>query len=185
MNWKTWSEPEKRRRKVERWWTKMNGFKPKILCSANVAEESVHATLARKKPLRYPEEQSSTLVRKTTSFPNHSSNLAYLKNINLADPQYYEPGKIDTIIGVDLYGILLKSGNLINRWLTILNSAVYCLVRSIKFAGPTIHVNHGYMIDNEANANWLEMFWKLEEIIQFSILTADEKQYQTFYESTT
>lgn len=41
------------------------------------------------------------------------------------------------------------------------------------------------MIDNEANANWLEMFWKLEEIIQFSILTVDEKQYQTFYESTT
>lgn len=47
----------------------------------------------------------------TRKFPNDTvENCDHLKNIELADPEFLNPSKIDLLFGVDIYGIILKDG---------------------------------------------------------------------------
>lgn len=130
----------------------------------------------------------SKLTAVTPTFPVKSGNWSYLKNINLADPQYHQPGNIDMIIGADMYGVLLKNGirkGQLNQPVAVNTSFGWILSGPVgKTPIPTVSVNQ-VMIDNETLAHQLRKFWELEEIVDTPVLTADETKCEEFFKSTT
>lgn len=119
----------------------------------------------------------------------NEEHFSHLKNIQLADPQFYIPGKIDLILGADYFFSLLLPGQVTcsQNQLIAQNSTFGFLVSGRL---PDSHVNskslsnlHIYdiNIDNE-----LKRFWEIEEVFNSKepILSPEEQFVESHFEKT-
>ena len=112
----------------------------------------------------------------------------HLKNLSLADQEYYKPGKVDVLLGAEV-ALLAFHGDQIKP----------------KSTGPTAHstvfgwVVAGATLDNASYSkissltittepsisDLLQKFWKVEEPPSKPLITKDEKRCETLFETST
>ena len=89
----------------------------------------------------------------------------HLKNISLPDPQFDTPGRIDLLLGVDVYVDLL----LHNQWSGPPGSPVAyktifgCVLAGRTHSEVTHHVMSHHMSASLTNDDILHRFWEMEE----------------------
>lgn len=100
----------------------------------------------------------------------------YIDELQLADPQYYEPGHVDIIVGADLYGLLLLDGLIPgsatpgNEIPTAQNTALGWII-SGKTATLAIHTENSQVMsaivrDHVDMDAALKRFWEIEEVVR-------------------
>ncbi|KAJ8979825.1 hypothetical protein NQ317_002090 [Molorchus minor] len=108
--------------------------------------------------------------------------------IQLADPRYYLPSKIDILIGADLYFELLLPGLIkLGKGLPVLqNSRLGYLI-----AGPAPTENYisnfNISLFNKLDTveEIMSRFWQLEEVVNKKHLTPEEKRAEDIFMNTT
>lgn len=133
------------------------------------------------------------VLSRLTSFlpikPIVMNNWPELKNLKLADPNYHTPGKIDILLGSDVYGKIIEEGLLRSPYgTTIAQKTNLGWVLSGQVISPTTHsifVNlHTQMSDDEL----LKKFWELEAEPTDKInqrLTPEEQKCEELFATTT
>ena len=118
--------------------------------------------------------------RVNTDCINHFSNLP------LADDQFYEPGEIDILLGVNLYCQILLSEKIIkDDFPTALETTLgYVIMGDIDISAPR-HSSSFCAVNQKPLNEILENFWKIEELPAQHFLSPDEKQCEDIYTSTT
>ncbi|XP_046810004.1 uncharacterized protein LOC124420590 [Lucilia cuprina] len=156
----------------------------------------VHFTL-------YPHFESSfqctvsayVLTKLTTQLPSCTvklNNTTYLKNIQLADPNFMVTSKIDLIIGADLYGYLLEGEIIkgtINTPVAQLTSLGWILsggVHNLESNAKSSHSVQVFQCRVDHNLDeLLQRFWTQEEgKTKSSILSPEEKECEAHFQAT-
>ncbi|XP_047538564.1 uncharacterized protein LOC125072096 [Vanessa atalanta] len=152
----------------------------------NIAISSIHDT-------ETVIELGAHVLSRLTSFlpikPIVMNNWPELKNLKLADPNYHTPGKIDILLGSDVYGKIIQEGLLRSPYgTTIAQKTNLGWVLSGQVISPTTHsifVNlHTQMSDDEL----LKKFWELEAEPTDKInqrLTPEEQKCEDLFATTT
>lgn len=130
---------------------------------------------------------NALVLRKLTGLlPSVEISASYradFPGIVLADPEYFKPGKIDMLIGADIYGQLLRDG-LISGGLdtpTAQNTALgWVLLGNVpKMENNIVAVSMHVTLDSE-----LRRFWEVEEIESANPFTSDEEKCEQYFQST-
>lgn len=118
-----------------------------------------------------------------------SSQLEYLKNIMLADEAYSIPGRIDIILGSDVFARILGSNKIIrsiNEPVAIETSLGYIVVGQAPVIETGNNIVRTYCTIDELFENRINRFFELEEVPNASnILTEDEQKCENYYCDTT
>lgn len=136
------------------------------------------------------EEEFLIVKTITETLPNRRISRAECKHLNgltLADPTYWKPGKIDALLGVQLYAKILQDG----------------IRRGIKTAPVAVNTRFGWILmgstrkqkTNNVKAftvttvdceldKQLKRFWEIEEVPTKTILSQQEEKCQEFYQDT-
>ncbi|XP_028173753.1 uncharacterized protein LOC114362514 [Ostrinia furnacalis] len=132
---------------------------------------------------------TSILPQKRFVLPNWQE----LGKINLADPQYNSPNKIDVLLGSEVYCTILKEGLIKSpSGLTIAQDTYLGWVLSGQVGGNDEEQNchnvilnlHVKLEENEL----LKRFWELESeppLVKERVLTPEEQACETHYQKTT
>ncbi|GFR26688.1 integrase catalytic domain-containing protein, partial [Trichonephila clavata] len=128
------------------------------------------------------------IVPRITDFvPSIQPNLK-IKRFNdinrsiLADPSFDKPGKIDMIIGAELFYQILKDGRkVISDNVTLINSVFGFIV-----CGSISEINHksSCFLTSENIDNCIKKFWEIEEIIQDRHLSKEEEFCEMHFRNT-
>ncbi|GFX10132.1 DUF1758 domain-containing protein [Trichonephila clavipes] len=102
----------------------------------------------------------------------------------LADPTFDEPGKIDMIIGAELFYQIIKDGRkVISDNLTLINSVFEFIV-----SGSINTFNHksscSLISESESTDNCIKKFWEIEEIILDKPLSKEEEFCEMHFRNT-
>lgn len=116
----------------------------------------------------------------------------HLQNLDLADPKYFEPSKIDLLLGADVYAQIIQAGlrkgpvgaptaqRTMLGWILsgeIIENPQYGVSNTKKRTILTLH--------NQIELNeQLKQFWELEEITPKRRLTRDEQQCEEYFKRT-
>ncbi|XP_055308179.1 uncharacterized protein LOC129572260 [Sitodiplosis mosellana] len=126
-------------------------------------------------------------------FKNKTNEWKHLKGLNLADPQFMSANKVDILLGVDIYGIILQQGlregklnepvaqNIALGWL------VFGATCDEKDYGVRIHATRFACVkedDNDLNTA-LKRFWENEEVKLKPIMTEEHKKCVEFCKART
>lgn len=113
----------------------------------------------------------------------------HIKNINLADPEFYMSRPIDIILGANIFNKILLGGNITAKNLpTAINTAFgYVLMGEISNDIGTCSISHTFFTTAKYNSleNIVKGFWDLEEIPQQTILSPDDKKCEKHYQENT
>ncbi|XP_024869178.1 uncharacterized protein LOC112457272, partial [Temnothorax curvispinosus] len=135
--------------------------------------------------------QAYILPKLTSSMPSLSHNKDkwdHLKNLKLADPDFHKKGKIDLIIGADIYSRIIKDGIIRGEPDTPIAQAtrlgwIVSGVTSPSTTNPRVQGYHVSITDDIHNL--LKRFWETEEIsINAKTLTKDEQDCEDHFEAT-
>lgn len=137
------------------------------------------------------EVQAYVLGHITSYLPEkHVEKMEWLdiETVQLADPQFATPRKIDMLLGADVYSQVLKqgmkksaSGKLVAQS-TSLGWILSGVVTSANTTQKEISVMHVSCIENEA----LKRFWEIEEELSTKkLLTKEEQKCEDFFKRTT
>jgi len=148
------------------------------------------------KPLSFP-VNALIVKRITNQLPIYSydhSQWSHLQQLELADPQWYKPQKIDMLLGADIFFTILKDGkksglpnspvalNSELGWLVGGGSNILRtespIVYSITSREETIH------IDNNCLDASLRRFWEIEEGPPTKHLTSEQSSCEEHFKST-
>ncbi|XP_058987780.1 uncharacterized protein LOC131806914 isoform X1 [Musca domestica] len=100
------------------------------------------------------------------------------RNVNLADPNFNSPERIDLVIGADLYSQILEEGVRHDEQIVGQNTKLGWILSG------TVVVNPGLNIKKSAATTTIERFWEIEEIEDEK--TTEEDEYcLKLYEDTT
>ena len=140
------------------------------------------------------------LPRVTCNLPLANVNIGgwkHINNLDMADSSFHKPGRIDVLLGVDVYSALLKPGliKLSDRiclqetdlgW--IVSGATSSNSLQSKHVSMTTHnteeiVNH--LLMQEDTDQILKKFWELEEVPKSSRLTQEERECEDHFTKTT
>ncbi|XP_055842769.1 uncharacterized protein LOC129909721 [Episyrphus balteatus] len=136
------------------------------------------------------------LVLKTVSdsLPSISIDIGNTQNLfdfPLADPCFNQSGKIDLLIGADLYPLIIRDGLKFNVFQRIMaQNTVFGWVLLGPLEPPISQNNIEYTRSlsffNEVTVDEeIQRFWKLEELPQILFLTAAEQFCENLFEKTT
>lgn len=135
--------------------------------------------------------QCLVLNQLTSHLPKTRIDIGSLKlpkNIQLADPMFYEPGPIDVLIGADLFWDILGNEQLsLGSYNTKLRNSqlgwiVSGPIQSTNFS-KKIYCNHA-MISQSDNKNidqMLTKFWDLEEVPKGSMMNEGESECEKHF----
>ncbi|XP_037821167.1 uncharacterized protein LOC119610134 [Lucilia sericata] len=142
-------------------------------------------------------EQNLSLNIKALVVPQVTSNVPThsfvpltendLPNLTFADPKFYESGKIDLLLGGDLYPLILREGvqhGIFNS--LVAQETIFGWI----VTGPTPNnvspqfIKMSYMTKVSIN-DQLTKFWELEEVSRRKILSEEDKKCEEIYCSTT
>ncbi|XP_073961981.1 uncharacterized protein [Choristoneura fumiferana] len=134
------------------------------------------------------------IVKRVTSImPSEKltiDNWEHLKDLQLADPTYYQPGPIDILLGVEVYNEFIQPGLIkgIPGSPTALQTYLGWILSGKITVGEEVNKNQPFIsmhLNVELN-EMLQKFWELETIEEESDkLTAEEKRVEEIYEKTT
>ncbi|XP_049284796.1 uncharacterized protein LOC125764501 [Anopheles funestus] len=109
--------------------------------------------------------------------------------LQLADPHYNIPGRIDMIIGAGIFYKLLKGGrfNIPNSNISLVETVFGWIVTGLATKtdssdSPNVTCNMTTVADIQQQ---LQKFWQIEEVEERTILTSDEKRCEQYYNKTT
>jgi hypothetical protein len=125
-----------------------------------------------------------TLQKITTNLPMESINVNKIDlpdYIQLADPSYAQPGKIDMLIGAECFYNILKGGKFKPKDSNLIFQETelgWIVAGSGQNSNPTT-VTHSFLVQSIENHENLEKiiskFWKLEEMIPQNTFSVEEK----------
>lgn len=115
----------------------------------------------------------------------------HIQGLELADPEFYQPGRIDLILGVEIYGQILQKGlrkgpktapiaqQTSLGW--IISGSAYSSAESTNSEAQSLHCHLDYELDD-----LLKKFWIQEEVFSSlqDKLTAEEVQCEEHFKST-
>ncbi|XP_065082970.1 uncharacterized protein LOC135705275 [Ochlerotatus camptorhynchus] len=106
----------------------------------------------------------------------------------LADPQYNERGKIDLLLGVEVFFSVLEPGKLVdNRGIPLAQNSVFGYLVGGRFEASSQNARSNAVINLVTEVNLdqtLRKFWEVEEIPNVKILTEDECRAIDHFNST-
>ncbi|XP_053686149.1 uncharacterized protein LOC128735691 [Sabethes cyaneus] len=106
-------------------------------------------------------------------------------NIELADPEFFLPNRIDLLIGNQFFFRLLKSGQLrISDNLPILQETVFGWVVAGAADVPEHRFVFSHVITEEDLAASIHKFWAIEEVINLSFPSVEEQQVEEHFVKT-
>ncbi|KAL0839095.1 hypothetical protein ABMA28_017074 [Loxostege sticticalis] len=119
----------------------------------------------------------------------HSVDWPQLKDLELADPMFQKPGKIDIILGADVFAEILQEG------VKTLKNNNNTLVAQQTTLGWLISGRHTNTANNRSSQvyihhakvevdSMLQRFWELEETPEKRIMTKAETQCESHYDKT-
>lgn len=111
------------------------------------------------------------------------------KNIRLGDPRFHRPGKIDLLLGAELYLQLLSIGQIrLGEELPTLQNTVFGWIVSGR-ASPSMEVSPQCGVctcENNELETQVKRFWKLEDVEPVAeSLTKAEAECESFFNKTT
>ncbi|XP_055309087.1 uncharacterized protein LOC129572976, partial [Sitodiplosis mosellana] len=123
-------------------------------------------------------------------FAKKTNNWKHLKGLNLADPHFMDTNKVDILLGVDIYGIILQSGirkgkinepvaqNTALGWLVFgaaCNEKDYSVrIHTTRFS--TEHNENVKSNDDDDLNTALKRFWENEEVQMKPIMTEEHEK---------
>nr|XP_034195039.1 uncharacterized protein LOC117611213 [Osmia lignaria] len=117
------------------------------------------------------------------------SNMQLPRNIQLADPEFHKPGKIDTLLGNTLFFKLLSIGQiqLSSRALILQKTLLGWIVTGesniqTPYRAPTL-VNSFHVTTSLDKT--LNKFWEIEEFIDKQYLSAEERAAEDLFKQST
>lgn len=129
------------------------------------------------------------LNRITAYLPSYHLNdvsYAHLKNIELADKSFYRPGRIDLLLGADIYGhiimpeIIRGAEGTPTAQRTIFGWVLSGLVKTTQHTTVNLASLH---INSELNAA-VKRFWEMESFSECDNWTEEEKTCDTHFKTT-
>ncbi|XP_044751719.1 uncharacterized protein LOC123311714 [Coccinella septempunctata] len=104
-------------------------------------------------------------------------------NVILADPTYYKPGKIDILLGIDLYTEIVQDGVKISKnGLLAQNTELGWILSGSTSAGPQLQITS--MIATTAPEIQITKFWEIEEADTLTNNNSQESPCQEFFKKT-
>ncbi|XP_055850540.1 uncharacterized protein LOC129915103 [Episyrphus balteatus] len=139
-------------------------------------------------PLFSLEIQAFVLSQLTTLVPTQevdSSDWIHLDNLSLADPWFSIPGKIDLLLGADVYASIILEGLVkkkIGSPVAQQTELGWILTGSFRSEGQQTKQT----VQNHFNAIMAEVrrFWEIEENLDYRKLTLEEEKCQQHYNET-
>ncbi|XP_023246986.1 uncharacterized protein LOC106638279 [Copidosoma floridanum] len=130
-------------------------------------------------------ELSRVIPCRVTEIPDNR----YLSGIQLADEQYSSPGRVDAILGADIYADILREG--IRRGpigapvaqLTVFGWILTGPVDINSESHSTVHA-HPIRVD-ESLDTLIVKFWEIEEVPDTKVLSRDDEYCNEFFQRTT
>ncbi|XP_058789685.1 uncharacterized protein LOC131663342 [Phymastichus coffea] len=168
-------------------------------CAAGSVKSATRFTLRSRSDASFQKQVNAFILpRLTFDLPSRVStkqDLTQLEVLPLADPSFYTPGRIDLMIGADLYGQLLRPGlkQVSSSGLVVQNTALGWII-----SGPTytpsarwaVHTNYTSIkvlrcVVNNDLSELLQRFWTLEEVpaVTDSLKPDDEACEKLFTET--
>ncbi|ODM98558.1 hypothetical protein Ocin01_08117 [Orchesella cincta] len=117
--------------------------------------------------------------------PCDTSLWTHLSDLQLADPNYYQPGEIDILLGADVVASIMREGRRQGASNTpIAQNSIFGWVLS----GRVSTIQQTIINSNVATCrldSLVERFWKVEELPNRKPLTLEEKACEQFFQTTT
>ena len=122
----------------------------------------------------------------STAIP-HIHEWTHLQGLNLADPDYWQPGHIDMLLGVEVYAEIVK-GNIVkgpkDTPIAMETKFGWILLGKVSTTANEVHTffttNHWHEEMSKKIAN----FWETEEITKPPPLSAEDQACQTWFTQT-
>ena len=115
-------------------------------------------------------------------YPCQKRDWPHIKNLQLADPGFFEPGKIDILLGADAYSSLIKEG--VRKGSDVTPAAQNTIFGWI-LSGPVSENQSGSIrIHHVTTDEILKRFWEVEELPPMSYLTEEEKAAEAHFTNT-
>ncbi|XP_023248115.1 uncharacterized protein LOC111643952 [Copidosoma floridanum] len=112
-------------------------------------------------------------------------NWPHLEGLDLADPDYTDPAKIDVILGADVYPALIMEGlvrGLAGTPLAQQSVFGWLLTGAIDSGNPQSSSIRAFHTHTEPSLSQLvSRFWEIEEVPRKSLLTADEEKCEELF----
>ncbi|XP_053597998.1 uncharacterized protein LOC128668657 [Microplitis demolitor] len=118
-----------------------------------------------------------------------SQSWPHIADLELADPNYASPGRIDILVGADSYGVIMKPGIRTGSpgqpiaIQTIFGWAVLGPINSTTLASPA---HQGLLVTNSQLHDLIARFWELEDVSSSGkeSLSAEEAECEAHYMAT-
>lgn len=123
------------------------------------------------------------------SCPIKMDKWPHLEGLRLADPQFFQPGPVDVLLGADIFSTLMCFGRSVfypgfpSAVESVLGWIVMGSIPTKQEESIPCHqiIVHHVQVDAEA---LLQKFWEVEDVPQASTLTEEEKQCEDYFVST-
>ncbi|XP_037910163.1 uncharacterized protein LOC119650972 [Hermetia illucens] len=102
---------------------------------------------------------------------------------DLADPDYKTKGRLDVLLGADIYGDILLDG-IIHRTPTGQNMKIGWIISGPITASPGDNISISFVNTNDLDKR-LKQFWIQEEVESQGMLSKEEEEYEAHYQATT
>lgn len=165
--------------------------------SSGAAKQSVTMTIGspRDDSVRLQLPAVFVLPRLTSVLPSRQvqrHDWPHLKGLDLADPQFDQPAKVDAIFGADVYGYLLREGirrgpiGTPSAQATALGWVLMGPAPSLNSEpaeSPVVSVNHALTAQVNLDQS-LQRFWELEEVKNEPILSPEDSLCESLFAAT-
>lgn len=164
--------------------------------SAGVAKSRVNLSVLSRmsNTFRLP-VQALVFSKLTNLLPSHQvqwKDWTHLRDLQLADPNFDQPARIDVLFGADIYGQILRPGLRFGPAGTpiaqqtslgwILSGLVSDIEQSFQADRPSVTSLHCQQ--NRHLSDQLRQFWDLDEVPVASTLSPEELQCENHFEAT-
>lgn len=135
------------------------------------------------------------LKKLCSNLPNHNvniSNCSYLRDLELADPNFFSPGPIDLLLGADVFPYILENERItggpdepvaINTkfgWVVMGKClSQKSIIKNTTSLFSSVHDEDMFRLDSV-----IKRFWEIEEIPKTKIFSADDMKCELIYSTT-
>ena len=114
------------------------------------------------------------------------STIRHVNNLNLADPIFNVPNKVDVLLGADVIEDIMLDNKIKDNGLCIRDSVFGWVVSGpVYSSGSNNVVSHMTTTPNCDSGQLLLKFWEIESVPEFRHLTLDERRCEEHFDSTT
>lgn len=103
----------------------------------------------------------------------------HIKNLNLADPEFYKPGTVDLLLGADLFPLIIRSGRVLgNTNEPIALDTIFGFILMGKFENNHLSTSVTSLLGQTQSQpidKILSKFWELESIPQPTVLSPEDE----------